>query len=501
VTEGTTCDFGGLPGVCTVGTCEDAMLCAGVDCDDTNPCTDETCDPMDGACDYTNVAGSMPCDFGGLPGLCNAGTCEDAMLCDGVDCDDANPCTDETCDAMDGACDYTNVTEGTSCDFGGLPGVCTVGTCEDAMLCAGVNCDDGNACTTDTCDPMDGACDYANLTNGTSCDFGGLPGLCNAGACQGLCTGVDCDDSNDCTDDSCDPLDGLCDNPAAADGTACDFGGSPGLCSAGTCQDAPCITNTVCASCPSANDASCICAPSEICVPSGCTETVGGAAIMTCWPGPGESCATVADCPAEYDCVPVGFGQNQCVKTTPGCNTTNDCGLGFSCEGVPGACVDRRVPCNDYTDCPKGHVCENLPNSQFCVRVNRDCDQDTDCADIGAPWCADIDGDGSTECAGSPLPNNVPPAPACLNSGCGGSTPVCEVAAASNLATCGEYGLCQNGADCASGFECVGLWPDGRMECVELGGTCNYVTDCPEQQVCASPRTGGPPSCQAGYQP
>ncbi|MBT8452626.1 MAG: hypothetical protein KJO40_11715 [Deltaproteobacteria bacterium] len=89
--------------------------------------------------------------------------------------------------------------------------------------------------------------------------------------------------------------------------------------------------------------------------------------------------------------MPVEFGQNQCVKTTPGCNTTNDCGLGFSCEGVPGACASR--------------------------------------------------------------------------------------------------------------FECVGLWPDGRMECVEIGGTCSYITDCAAQQVGASPRTGGPPSCQAGYQP
>ncbi|MGB5265923.1 MAG: hypothetical protein WBN30_05000, partial [Polyangiales bacterium] len=403
---------------------------------------------------------------------------------------------------MDGACDYTNVTEGVGCDFGGgLPGICTAGTCEDAMLCAGVDCDDANDCTDQSCDPMDGLCDYSNVTNGTSCDFGGLPGACTTGACQGLCTGVDCDDGNDCTDDACDPLDGLCDNPAAADGTACDFSGSPGLCSAGVCEDAPCITNTICASCPSANDASCTCAPGEICVPSGCTETVGGAAITACWPGPGDACATVDDCPAEYDCVPVGFGQNQCVKTTPGCNTTNDCGLGFSCEGVPGACVDRRVPCNDYTDCPKSHVCKILPNSQFCVRVNRDCDEDSDCADLGAPWCADIDGDGAKECAGSPSPNDVPPAPACLNSSCFGSTPVCEVAAASNLATCGEYGLCQVNGDCASGFECVGLWPDGRMECVDIGGTCSYITDCPEQQVCASPRAGGPPSCQAGYVP
>ncbi|MGB5284673.1 MAG: hypothetical protein WBN29_09170 [Polyangiales bacterium] len=58
-----------------------------------------------------------------------------------------------------------------------------------------------------------------------------------------------------------------------------------------------------------------------------------------------------------------------------------------------------------------------------------------------------------------------------------------------------------NHSDCASGVECVALWPDGRKECVETGGTCSYIADCPEQQVCASARLGGPPSCQAGSVP
>jgi hypothetical protein len=66
---------------------------------------------------------------------------------------------------------------------------------------------------------------------------------------------------------------------------------------------------------------------------------------------------------------------------------------------------------------------------------------------------------------------------------------------------CGQYGLCLDDADCAAGFSCLGLWPDGRKECVPGGGSCSSVTDCPVQQVCASPREGGAPSCQAGYQP
>ena len=76
---------------------------------------------------------------------------------------------------MDGQCNYADVTDSTTCDFGGLPGICTAGICEDAMLCAGVDCDDQNECTQDACDPMDGQCDYSNVAAGTSCDFGGLP--------------------------------------------------------------------------------------------------------------------------------------------------------------------------------------------------------------------------------------------------------------------------------------------------------------------------------------
>jgi hypothetical protein len=41
------------------------------------------------------------------------------------------------------------------------------------------------------------------------------------------------------------------------------------------------------------------------------------------------------------------------------------------------------------------------------------------------------------------------------------------------------------------------------MECVPTPGPgdCDQVTDCPLQQVCAAPRNGGPPSCQAGSLP
>jgi hypothetical protein len=182
---------------------------------------------------------------------------------------------------------------------------------------------------------------------------------------------------------------------------------------------------------------------------------------------------------------------DRCVKTTPGCNSDFDCVMGFSCEG--GSCVDRRVPCILDEDCPMSHSCETPTTStRFCARIHQTCFTEFDC-DTLAPYCVDIDGDGSTECAGAP---NVV-SPACMNSDCGSGS-VCEVSGVGSITVCGQYGLCTGVSDCPGGFDCISLWADGRKECVPPGGGCDHVTDCQVQEVCASPRTGGAPNCQAG---
>ncbi len=264
----------------------------------------------------------------------------------------------------------------------------------------------------------------------------------------------------------------------------------------------PCATNALCHTCPDQllcqTDDDCMFS-GYVCVDSGC-DTLQGAAIKQCQPSRGGSCASVAECPnsTDYACIPVGAASPRCVRVTPGCGPVTesyDCVPGFSCQG--GTCVDRRVPCDSYLDCPKSHVCHTTPTANFCVPVYRTCHEDTDCAGFGE-FCADVDNDGTKECAGK-LGSTV-----CVNASCGGSSPpVCEVGDVGTIAACGDYGLCRSNNDCdgASGFECVGLWQDGRRECVRTNGTCDQVTDCPLQQVCAAPRNGGPPSCQAGSVP
>ncbi len=269
-----------------------------------------------------------------------------------------------------------------------------------------------------------------------------------------------------------------------------------------------CVTNALCQTCPTSTcsaDSDCSFLPGLVCVPTGCT--LDGEPQKECQPARYISCvgAGSGDCPdANYECKPVG-SSSRCVRKTSGCTADNedyDCPPGFSCESE--ACVDRRVPCDRPADCPKNHVCytvQNASTSSFCVSSFRTCRlPELDCSLLGSA-CADVDNDndGTKECVGELDASGA----GCTNADCGGSAPVCEMVAAPTAASCGDYGLCRTNSDCdaAGGFTCVGLWQDGRKECVRSGGTCDQVTDCDPQQVCAAPRSGGPPSCQAGNVP
>jgi hypothetical protein len=275
-------------------------------------------------------------------------------------------------------------------------------------------------------------------------------------------------------------------------------GGTAGTGGAG--GSAPqCMTSALCVECPLEGfcDTTDDCSIGSVCIESGC-DSLDGVPIKQCVFAGGGACDTTDDCPEGRECFEVPEEGKRCVKTTPGCATYFDCVPGFSCES--GSCVDRRVPCDFDSDCPKNHVCFNMPVSKFCVRIQRDCAEDFDCVGV-APLCDDIDGDGNKECAGE-LDPYAPSLDPCLNADCTDpSAPVCEAATVGSTSVCGKYGLCLDDRDCAAGFRCVGLWPDGRKECVPSGGSCSSFADCDIRQVCASPREDGAPSCQAGLQP
>ncbi|MCP4590688.1 MAG: hypothetical protein GY842_08085, partial [bacterium] len=154
-----------------------------------------------------------------------------------VDCDDTNSCTDDSCDPASGCVNDFNTS---GCDDGDA---CTTDdTCSDGMCVGGplVDCDDTNSCTDDSCDPASGC---VNDFNTSGCDDGDActtDDTCSDGVCVGG-PPLDCSDANPCTDDSCDTALG-CQYAPLSDGTPCAdefFCNGDETCQSGVCTDGP----------------------------------------------------------------------------------------------------------------------------------------------------------------------------------------------------------------------------------------------------------------------
>jgi len=128
-----------------------------------------------------------------------------------------------------------------TCNFTLNPPVCTPGP--DIGLISTLSAPAGNGTfgdvnalnTTYACDPLSpGPTEICvTVTDGDiDCD----QTRCLTIVCPDLCDAVVCDDGNECTRDSCDPLSGLCSNDIAPDGIACDSCNS--TCQAGVCDPA-----------------------------------------------------------------------------------------------------------------------------------------------------------------------------------------------------------------------------------------------------------------------
>ncbi len=127
-----------------------------------------------------------------------------------ADCTGGQVCIAGACQpcSADAECSNNDVCDGLE--------TCVAGACQPGTP---LNCDDGNVCTTDTCDPVAG-CQHAPVFDGTSCADGDV---CNgAETCQaGTCTPgtpLNCNDSNVCTTDTCDPVAGCQHTPVAVHG-------------------------------------------------------------------------------------------------------------------------------------------------------------------------------------------------------------------------------------------------------------------------------------------
>ena len=368
---------------CKDGKCGGAPIDASKVCNDDNACTNDACDVITG-CVNKGTSGAA-CDDGNTctqNDLCESGKCapgnntcscqadadckDDGNLCNGVlfcdkaklpyqckikadsviSCDDSlnTQCSKVACDPIQGKCIVTNSVDGAACDAD--KNACTDGdACKTGKCDAGAlkKCDDKNECTDDSCDASAG-CKFVN--NSAACDADSnqctqadkcASGACGAGAVK------KCDDSQPCTQDSCDTKIGNClytpiqttcsDNNICTTGDACGTGATGVYaCLAGksvVCDDKNPCTIDLC-------DAQ-----------KGCQYIVDASVTSSCYTGPSGT---------------VGKGQCKAGKQTCDAN------------GVLGKCANEVLPaakelCNGIDDNCDTTTDEGCAPTAFAARI------------------------------------------------------------------------------------------------------------------------------------
>ncbi len=462
-------------------TCDGAGSCAAgqaLDCDDSNVCTDDSCDSVDGC---VNTPNTGPCSDGDActdGDVCAAGECTPGGP---LDCDDSNICTDDSCDTIGGCVNAPNTdpcSDGDACTEGD---VCAAGACTPG---GPLDCNDSNVCTDDSCDSIGGCVNAPNTgpcSDGDACTEGDV---CAAGACTPGGQ-LDCDDSNVCTDDSCDTVGGCVNAPntdPCSDGDACTEGD---VCAAGACTPGgplDCDDSNVCTddSCDSVtgcsndfNTAPCddgvFCNGVDTCSGGSCSDHAGDPCA-----GGGE-CAGACDEAAESCSVPDGTpcsdDGNECTEDV--CDGQGACGHEPLADGS--ACTDDGSFCTGIESCQSG----------ACVSSGDPC--------AGAAQCADACDEASDDClaaAGAPceVEGDLCTTDACDGTGncvkvddvrCEAGNSVCEGDSICNPAT----GLCDP----------VPAAPEGSM-CEEDGDLCT-ADECDDQGFCIHDVIPGCCSC------
>ncbi len=441
---------------CTLNdTCADGACAPGTTktCNDNNVCTDDLCDPATGCTAVNNTASCAPGDTCEL-GTCSGGSCQTTGQ---VGCDDANPCTKDTCTPGVG-CVFTPITDGTTCSTGTAcitastcqVGVCTKGTTTD--------CTDGKDCTTDGCDPVNGCFWSANTDpcdDGNACTVGDV---CKNGACKSgaaIDPKVTCDDSNPCTDDSCDTIKGCV---HANNTTACDDGSkctTNDVCGAGTCAGTAvnCDDTNVCTNdqCNTA-DGTCFWTANSAVCDDGDACTVGDACAQTkCVGGAAKSCddgnvCTTDSCDSKTGACGHANNTASCDDGNP-CTVSDTCAAGACTKSSPKSCDDGNTCTTDSCDSGTGN-CAYSANTLPCDTGDKCTFGDT-CADSAC-----VKGSGVV-C----VDNNV-----CTTDACDAATGKCTFAAVADGDPCDDTLACTTNS-CQAG------------KCAVTASTCSVYTD------------------------
>ncbi|MEZ4266489.1 MAG: hypothetical protein R3F39_08930 [Myxococcota bacterium] len=498
---------------CSVGAC---LPGPAQDCDDGNPCTSDVCDKTTGAC--VNLPIAAGCDDGNsctADDACVAGACvggpngcacaedgdcavkEDGDACNGtlicklnecvvdpltlVSCAvSSTPCQKNVCVPATGLCALSPVPDSAGCDDGDgctLGDTCAAGTC---VAGAAASCDDGNACTDDSCDPVTGLC--AHAPNTAACDDGNActtGDTCGASVCVGLVP-VDCDDGNPCTTDSCLSLSGCIHAPNALpcdDGAACTVGDG---CAAGSCASGgnvcQCQGTLDCAAFEDGN----LCNGTLVCADNQCV--VDPLSPVVC--GQAPPCQANMCEPSSGECVALAMGDGTPCDDGDGCTVGDVCGLGVCVGGGP-------LDCGEGGSCAGGvcsggalATCRDLALCYFA------------CGLPGAP------DNCNSDCEAAALPSAtaelgvfidcldaaclVDPSPGCDHP----NNPVCAVQLASCL-QCETDDQCDYGNTCANAVCTVGgscdVSPIGDGTQCDDGDACTADDSCLAGECVASP--------------
>ncbi len=482
------CSFPDIAGPCQDGDactfgdfCQDGACQPGValDCDDSNPCTSDLC--VENGCDHEPVAG--PCDDGNpctVGDKCQDGEC---VFTSQSECDDGNGCTSDWCDPA-GGCQFTpNEAACNDGDMCTLNDTCSQGEC---IAGAGLDCDDGNGCTNDTCNPLLG-CKHTN--NSQPCDDLDpctMQDQCVGGMCVG--TGAaDCEDDNPCTTDYCDPMAGCTHVPntvSCDDGNACTFGDK---CQGGTCaagQQVACNDSNPCTDDSCNPESGCVFAPnSNACDDLNDCTTDDHCADGACVSDQAVACDDGNPCTKDI-CLPNGGCSAE--PTAGPCDDGNACTVSDSCSdgqcapGLPLDCDDGN-PCTDDS-CSPETGCTHSVNELPCTDSNP-CTVDDMCQQGVCTPGAALECDDDNVCT----TDYCEPATGCVFNT---NTLPCNDG---NICTTNDecsLGACQGGATlpCSDGNPCTtdSCDPDAGCAFDPAEGDCDDGNSCTEDDHCAA---------------
>ncbi len=266
-----------------------------------------------------------------------------SSLCVGVTCTPLDACHDVgTCDSATGVCSNPVRADGSACSDGDActqSDSCQSGTCASGtpVACAALD----SCHVAGTCSPATGLCSNPNAANGTACDDANA--CTQSDTCQsGTCTGanpVTCAAVGQChVAGTCDTATGTCSNPNEVDGSACDDSNActqTDTCQAGACAGANpivCLASDQCHLIGTCDVGTGICSDPIKSNGAACDDANACTSGETCQSGSCGTPASMVTCTAQDSCHDVGV----CDTTTGACSNPSATD-GTICSG--GVCV------------------------------------------------------------------------------------------------------------------------------------------------------------------